>query len=245
LDEVGLAAMPIDVTEIGWPTQGVGKFGAPPIPDDTRAANITLTADALVGSDCGVRSFIPYTWVSAEKDEDYDEDWMGILNRDLTPSEASAAYGADVERQSSKAVAAVAGAAPSRPLRVCEVADPDDGAAPLRMGLELGTRADGARRCYDARRGRQLDAREDRRRWQGDLVHHVAGRRPAPDRRGVGGDPPRRRGDAGGEGVALSEAWRRFRGNVFARRTSSARQGPVTRSPCSHPRGPADLAARR
>jgi hypothetical protein len=160
LDDVGLTGMPIDVTEIGWPTQGVGKFGAPPIPDETRAANLTLTADALAGSDCGVRSFFPYTWVSAEKDEEYDEDWMGILNRDLTPSETSAAYGADIARQASKAAAAAAGTPPARPLRVCDRADPASVAAPLRIGLDVGTRRDAEQRCYDAVvtfRGRPLN----------------------------------------------------------------------------------------
>jgi len=113
--------LPIDVTEIGWPRapSGPGALHAwdGAVSDAARAATMALTADALLRSDCGVRSFIVYSLVEPELNPDHVEDWLGLYGRDNTPTAASRALGATIARWT----AAPAGAA--GPLRLCAPAD--------------------------------------------------------------------------------------------------------------------------
>ena len=142
LDAVGGRKVPIFITEIGWPTQGVGDLGVPPLPDATRAGNLRLLGEALVRSDCRVKSFEPFTWISRERDSSADHDWLGIYSS-RGPTDSTRAYAALIayleDRRSQDELA------------VCYRAHRAS-AKPVRLGLALSKRRSGAtgKRCYDA-----------------------------------------------------------------------------------------------
>ncbi|HEX8053415.1 MAG TPA: hypothetical protein VF517_10515, partial [Thermoleophilaceae bacterium] len=140
LDGLGETAVPLWITEIGWPTQGRG--GLPQaIPDRTRAGNVSLLTDTLLGSNCHVDVAAAYQWVAAERDPGFDEHWMGIYHQDGTPTETGVAYGESVARN-----AALAGPHPA--LGLCTGRDRGGAAAkPLKLGLDV--HATGSR-CFEA-----------------------------------------------------------------------------------------------
>ena len=89
---LGLPNVGIYVTEIGHPTKGQGGFLV--VPSDVDRGEIFYrTADNLVRSDCGVRQYIPHTWISPEADAGNQLDWMGIWNNDATPKASGLRYG--------------------------------------------------------------------------------------------------------------------------------------------------------
>jgi hypothetical protein len=140
LDGLGEGAVPLWITELGWPTQGKGGLPSP-LPDRTRAGNVSLLTDALLGSNCDVDVVAAYQWVAAEREAGFDEHWMGIYRHDGTPTETGVAYRESVARN-----AALAGPRPA--LGLCEGASRGGaGAPPLELGL--GLRATG-KRCFDA-----------------------------------------------------------------------------------------------
>jgi len=51
--------IPLEITEIGWTTEGAGA-----VSDATRALELTQLIDDLVGSDDYVTLLVPYTWIS-------------------------------------------------------------------------------------------------------------------------------------------------------------------------------------
>ena len=109
--ELGLAAVPIDVTEVGWPTMGILST-TPPMPDATRAQAYTALTQALPGSGCGVERFVPHTWVTKEHNVLSTDDWYGITHPNGSPSKTANAYAA--------AIASVhAGTAPTSTLPAC------------------------------------------------------------------------------------------------------------------------------
>jgi polysaccharide biosynthesis protein PslG len=88
LATLGEPGLPIEVTEVGWPTAG----GTGSMPDDQRAAQYRLLTDQVARSDCGVTRFIPHTWVTQERDPNTVEDWFGLFHPDATPTASGNAY---------------------------------------------------------------------------------------------------------------------------------------------------------
>jgi hypothetical protein len=103
LDDLGEADVPLWITEVGWPTQGTGGLSATALPDATRAGNLSLVADALLGSNCAVETITPYTWATPESDPGHDEMWLGIFHPNMEPTEAGDAYLAAVARNAKAA----------------------------------------------------------------------------------------------------------------------------------------------
>jgi hypothetical protein len=68
------AAMPIEITEVGWATTAVS--------DSERGADLSALAQTLPRSDCNVDRFIPYTWITEEQNGSDSEQWFGIANAD-------------------------------------------------------------------------------------------------------------------------------------------------------------------
>lgn len=110
LNSLGAAAVPIELTEIGWTTRGA--YGA--VSDARRAANFRWLTERLLRSDCGVGSVVAHTWVTLEQDPASREHWFGLYHPDATPTASGRAYTAAVgrlEREGARPVAA--------PLRLC------------------------------------------------------------------------------------------------------------------------------
>jgi polysaccharide biosynthesis protein PslG len=151
LDGLGSDRAPIWVTEVGWPTQGTGGLSADALPDSTRAANLSLVTDSLLGSNCRVETVSPYTWATPERDPEHDEQWLGLVHPDTTFTAAADAYVAAVERN-----AAAAGDDPRLALELCR----DRGtkfAKPLRLGIDVDRTAGDCRRARVTYRGRPLN----------------------------------------------------------------------------------------
>src|SRR3954447_2052342 len=99
LERLGDADVPINITELGWPTHGTGKDAKPiVVSEDARAASLEVTAEALARSDCNVDAVIPYTWTTPEKDVDNEEDWYGIPHPDGSATPTSDAIARVLER---------------------------------------------------------------------------------------------------------------------------------------------------
>src|SRR3954471_11300989 len=99
LERLGDPDVPINVTELGWPTHGTGKDVQPiVVSEDARAASLEVAAEALARSDCNVGAVIPYTWTTPERDTDNEEDWYGIRHPDGSPSPTSDALVRVLER---------------------------------------------------------------------------------------------------------------------------------------------------
>jgi hypothetical protein len=91
---LGMADVPIDLTEIGWTT--AGPYGA--VPDAKRAAYLRRLVAALLRASCGVEGVIAHTWVTLEQDPTSREHWFGLYHPDATPTASGRAYGRAVRR---------------------------------------------------------------------------------------------------------------------------------------------------
>lgn len=76
LVSLGLAAVPMYVTEFGWTTQPPGALNY--VPAARRPAYITRTLAALGHLDCGIAASLLYTWVTPARDVSNSQDWYGI-----------------------------------------------------------------------------------------------------------------------------------------------------------------------
>jgi hypothetical protein len=101
LAAVGAGAVPIYVTEVGWPTHGAAE-GAGGLPESTRAGDLALLADTLPRSDCGVNGLVVYTWVTPEDDPGDAADWFGIADKHGGATVSSRAYGDAIQRNVSR-----------------------------------------------------------------------------------------------------------------------------------------------
>ena len=97
LDGAGDTGVPIDITELGWPTSGSASFTTT-LTDAVRAIQLPQTIKTLATSDCGIERVLPYAWNTAQVNPANVEDWFGIANVDGSPTLTSAAlalqYGA-------------------------------------------------------------------------------------------------------------------------------------------------------
>jgi hypothetical protein len=76
LDVLGLAGVPLYVTEFGWTTSPPGSLDYTPA--STRPGYIESTLAAIGRSSCGVAAAILYTWVTPRRNPADREDWFGI-----------------------------------------------------------------------------------------------------------------------------------------------------------------------
>jgi hypothetical protein len=103
LDSVGAAGVPIEITEVGWPT--------PQVSEPTRAADLQQLAEDLPRSDCDISRFLPHTWV----EQPSSNGSFGIMTDDgVTPKPSGAAY-LDAARQ----MRGLTPGAPSGTLHLC------------------------------------------------------------------------------------------------------------------------------
>ncbi|HEY1716031.1 MAG TPA: hypothetical protein VGG07_24245 [Solirubrobacteraceae bacterium] len=78
LASVGMAAVPLYVTEFGWTTQPAGAIGYAPATQ--RPADIERVLTALGHLQCGLAAALLYTWVTPERNPADGQDWYGIAN---------------------------------------------------------------------------------------------------------------------------------------------------------------------
>jgi hypothetical protein len=90
MNDLGLADVPIDVTEVGWPTSGLPP--PTPVPDAVRAQAFAEVAEGVAASGCGVERFLPHTWVTRERNPLVAGEWFGITHPDGSPSQTAIAY---------------------------------------------------------------------------------------------------------------------------------------------------------
>jgi hypothetical protein len=84
LERLDLGQVPLEITEVGWTTTATSERH--------RAEALRQLAEQLPRSDCNIASFIPHTWLTAERDPNNPEDWFGIYNADATPKPSGSAY---------------------------------------------------------------------------------------------------------------------------------------------------------
>lgn len=85
---LGMADVPIDLTEIGWTTSG--PYGA--VTDAKRARYYRRLIAGLLEASCGVETVIAHTWVTLEQDPANREHWFGLYRPDGTPTNSARAY---------------------------------------------------------------------------------------------------------------------------------------------------------
>jgi hypothetical protein len=106
---IGRGAVPVDVGEFGLPSSRLGNGSLPP--EETRAATLALTAEALSRSDCPVESYLVYSLAQPQTNpEDYQES-MGLLDISGSPTLTGELY--------RELVAGASSARPASPLPLC------------------------------------------------------------------------------------------------------------------------------
>lgn len=81
LDTHGDVDVPLDITEVGWPTRGAPPAsGIPVLTDAQRASDLSALTSTLARADCGVERILPHTWVTLERDPNDAEDWFGLVH---------------------------------------------------------------------------------------------------------------------------------------------------------------------
>jgi polysaccharide biosynthesis protein PslG len=76
LDSLGLASVPLYVTEFGWTTYPARALDY--VPEQLRPGYIERTVAALGHLDCGVAAEFLYAWVTPERNPSDAQDWFGI-----------------------------------------------------------------------------------------------------------------------------------------------------------------------
>jgi hypothetical protein len=151
LTHLGLAAVPIEVTEVGWTTSGVSWA----VSDATRAADLAALLPQAAALP-GISRLLVHTWMTREQWPKVSEDWYGLFHPDGTPSASGTAFAralADLRPPAPTAAAtappAPAAASASGP---ATSAPPSSGPAAASR-TSAASRAAGARaRAADARR---------------------------------------------------------------------------------------------
>jgi hypothetical protein len=77
---LGLADVPLYVTEFGWTTDP--KRALNYAPEDRRRGYIETTLAALGHTDCGIAATFLYTWATPRRDPSNPQDWYGLGSTD-------------------------------------------------------------------------------------------------------------------------------------------------------------------
>ncbi len=109
LDRLGLAKVPLYVTEVGWTTSPPGALHY--LPERQRPTYLADTLAGLGRLDCGLAATIVYTWVTEQGNPANSEQWYGI-------SPPSGGRSADTD---AFAAGVLAAQAPGRGLEPCTV----------------------------------------------------------------------------------------------------------------------------
>ncbi|MGI8713942.1 MAG: hypothetical protein ACR2NR_12355 [Solirubrobacteraceae bacterium] len=106
LAALGMAAVPLYVTEFGWTTS------PPAALDYVSAAQrpewIERTLASLGHLDCGLAATVLYTWVTPDGDPANSQDWYGIEGPDAVATPSSAAFTAGLRAAAAPATAPLA-----------------------------------------------------------------------------------------------------------------------------------------
>ena len=92
LTRLGLATVPLYVTEFGWTTLPIGARSW--LPGNARAGYISETLSELGHVDCGLAATLIYTWMTPGRDPGNPEDWFGIHPQDGPDSPDTNAFAA-------------------------------------------------------------------------------------------------------------------------------------------------------
>lgn len=93
LDSLGAAGVPLDITEVGWSSPpGASATQGRVVSERQRTRFLSEVTKVYPRSDCGVRLFLPHTWVSFEKDPANPEHWFGIWNLDGSSKPSGRAF---------------------------------------------------------------------------------------------------------------------------------------------------------
>jgi hypothetical protein len=88
---VRMGSVPMSLNETGWYTAGVGA--TPPVPERRRARYLRTLTRAIARSGCGISSFAPFAWTSAQANPAKPDDWYGIASpRTARPYRSGRAY---------------------------------------------------------------------------------------------------------------------------------------------------------
>jgi hypothetical protein len=79
LEQHGDGSVPIDVTEFGWPTEGLGG-GSSVVSDAQRGTYLVDVTRTLAQSSCGVDRIEPHTWITSEQNPLNTEEWFGVVH---------------------------------------------------------------------------------------------------------------------------------------------------------------------
>jgi hypothetical protein len=80
LNALGLRAVPLYITEVGWTTSPRGWLDY--LPERLRPVYLAQTLAQLGHLDCGLAAVLAYTWVSPERNPGNGEQWYGIAAPD-------------------------------------------------------------------------------------------------------------------------------------------------------------------
>ena len=97
LASFGMARTPMSLNETGWYTAGIGA--TPPVSERRRAHYLRSLTAAIAVSGCGVVSFAPFVWTSAESNVARPDDWYGLASPETAePYPSGSAYLDEVGR---------------------------------------------------------------------------------------------------------------------------------------------------
>ena len=189
LGRLGQGAVPIYITELGWPTQG--RYSGRTLSDEDRALALELAANSLARGNCGVRGVVAHSWITPQKDPVHDEDWYGLFAPGRGLNKTGEAYSALIATRPEERPAAVSSCGPLAEAAAGPDADTDgDGLADGRESelgaslLDRDTDDDGLGDGQEARGGTD-PARAD---TDGDLLPdglELGSARPIKDPRGA------------------------------------------------------------
>jgi hypothetical protein len=159
LVHLGLGAVPIEVTEVGWTTSGVSWA----VSDQTRASNLTALLPQAAALP-GISRLLVHTWTTREQWPSVSEDWYGLFHPDGTPSASGTAFAQALAALSPPPAAAAPPApAPPAPAAASAAIPAASAAPPVQRGATATTRRAG-RRAQRACRRRAARVRGHRAR---------------------------------------------------------------------------------
>jgi hypothetical protein len=103
LDTLGMAGVPLYITELGWTTRPPGALDY--LPGSLRPGYIERTIAELGHVNCGIAATILYTWVTPERNPADPQDWFGIHPPDGASSPDTEAFAAGIRAATAPAPA--------------------------------------------------------------------------------------------------------------------------------------------